>query len=100
MPQVEQFYAELKAYSDWCAAEVPAPFGDKTDAVIAAYQALDAKMKDFFMRNKLAKFSPDSTVALDVQTSRIEAISAENLSVKGDEIAAYPIARITGEVGG
>ena len=96
-PQIEQFYAELKAYSDWCAAEVPAPFGDKTDAVIAAYQALDAKMKDFFMRNKLAKFSPDSTVALDVQTSRIEAISAENLSVKGDEIAAYPIARITGE---
>lgn len=96
-PQIEQFYAELKAYSDWCAAEVPAPFGDKTDAVIAAYQALDAKMKDFYMRNKLAKFSPDSTVALDVQTSRIEAISAENLSVKGDEIAAYPIARITGE---
>ncbi len=96
-PQIEQFYAELKAYSDWCAAEVPAPFGDKTDAVIAAYQALDAKMKDFFMRNKLAKFSPDSTVALDVQTSRIEAISAENLSVKGDEIAAYPIARITGK---
>ena len=96
-PQIEQFYAELKAYSDWCAAEVPAPFGDKTDAVIAAYQALDAKMKDFFMRNKLAKFSPDSTVALDVQTSRIEAISAENLSVQGDEFAAYPIARITGE---
>ena len=96
-PQIEQFYAELKAYSDWCAAEVPAPFDDKTDAVIAAYQALDAKMKDFFMRNKLAGFSPDSTLALDVQTSRIEAISGENLSVKSDEIAAYPIARITGK---
>ena len=96
-PQIEQFYTELKAYSDWCAAEVPAPFGDKTDAVIAAYQALDAKMKDFFMRNKLASFSPDSTLALDVQTSRIEAISAENLSAKGEEIAAYPIARITGQ---
>ena len=96
-PQIEQFYTELKAYSDWCAAEVPAPFGEKTDAVIAAYQALDAKMKDFFMRNKLASFSPDSTLALDVQTSRIEAISAENLSAKGEEIAAYPIARITGQ---
>ena len=95
--QIEQFYAELKAYSDWCAAEVPAPFGDKTDAVIAAYQALDAKMKDFFMRNKLASFSPDSTLALDVQTSRIEAISGENLSAKSEEIAAYPIARITGQ---
>ena len=96
-PQIEQFYAELKAYSDWCAAEVAAPFGDKTDAVIAAYQALDAKMKDFFMRNKLASFSPDSTLALDVQTARIEAISAENLSAKSEEIAAYPIARITGK---
>ena len=96
-PQIEQFYSDLKAYSDWCAAEVPAPFGDQTDAVIAAYQALDAKMKDFFMRNKLASFSPDSTLALDVQTSRIEAISGENLSAKSEEIAAYPIARITGK---
>ena len=95
--QLEAFYTELKAYSDWCAAEVEAPFADKTDAVIAAYQALDAKMKDFFMRNRLATFSPDSTSALDVQTSRIEAISADNLSAKADEIAAYPIARITGK---
>ena len=95
--QVEAFYTELKAYSDWCAAEVAAPFADKTDAVIAAYQALDAKMKDYFMRSRLAASSPDSTSALDVQTSRIEAISAENLSVKGDEIASYPIARITGK---
>lgn len=95
--QLEQFYADLKAYSDWCAAQVAAPYADKTDAVIAAYQALDAKMKDYFMRSRLAAFSPDSTSALDVQTSRIEAISAENLSAKGDEIAAYPIARITGK---
>ena len=95
--QLEQFYTELKAYSDWCAAEVVAPYADKTDAVIAAYQALDAKMKDYFMRSRLATFSPDSTSALDVQTSRIEAISAENLSAKGDEIASYPIARITGK---
>ena len=49
------------------------------------------------MRSKLASFSPDSTAALDVQTSRIEAISAENLTGKTDEIAAYPIARVTGK---
>ena len=94
--QIGQFYANLKAYSDWCAAEVPAPFGDNTAAAIAAYNALDAKMKDFFMRSKLAGFSPDSTKALDVQTARIEAISGENLQGKADEIASYPIARITG----
>lgn len=76
--QIELFYADLKAYSDWCAAEVPAPFGEKTDALIAAYVALDAKMKDFFMRSRLASFSPESVSALDVQTSRIESISGEN----------------------
>ena len=94
--QIEDFYASLAAYSAWVAAEVPAPFADKTDAVIAAYKALDVKVKDFFMRSKLASFSPESTGALDVQTSRIEAISAEDLSSKSEEIASYPIVRITG----
>ena len=49
------------------------------------------------MRSKLASFSPESTAALDVQTSRIEAISAEDLSAKAEEIALYPIVRITGK---
>ena len=94
---IEAFYKNLADYSAWHAAAVEAPFGDKTDAVIAAYTALDAKIKDFFMRSKLAAFSPDSTSTLDVQTSRIEAISGEDLSSKEAEIAAYPIARITGK---
>ena len=96
-PQIEAFYAALSDYSAWMAAEVQAPFGDKTEAVITAYKALDAKVKDFFVRSKLASFSPESTGALDVQTSRIEAISAEDLSSKSDEIASYPIVRITGK---
>lgn len=94
---IEGFYKALAEYASWTEAAVEAPYGDKTDAAIAAYNALDAKVKDFFMRSKLAAFSPDSTASLDVQTSRIEAISAENLMSKADEIAAYPIARITGK---
>ena len=94
---IENFYKTLADYVAWQEAAVEAPYGDKTDAAIAAYNALDAKVKDFFMRSKLASFSPDSTAALDVQTSRIEAISAENLTGKTDEIAAYPIARVTGK---
>ncbi len=95
--KIEAFYKECTDYIAWQEAVVEAPFGDKTDAAIDAYNALDAKVKDFFMRSKLAAFSPDSTIALDVQTSRIEAISAENLTGKTDEIAAYPIARVTGK---
>ena len=95
--QIEAFYATLAAYVAWVDSAVKAPFGDKTDAAIAAYNALDAKVKDYFMRSKLASFSPESIGALDVQTSRIEAISAENLSGRKEDIASYPIVRITGK---
>ena len=95
--QIEDFYKALADYAAWQDAAVEAPFGDKTDAAIAAYDALDAKVRDYFMRSKLAAFSPESIASLDVQTSRIEVISAENLTGKTDEIAAYPIVRITGK---
>ena len=94
---VENLYKTAAEYLAWNAAAVEAPFGDKTEDALAAYNALDAKVKDFFMRSKLAAFSPASTAALDVQTAQIEAISAENLAAKADEIAAYPIVRVTGK---
>lgn len=94
---VDAFYAELAAYVAWCEAAVEAPFGADTDAVIGAYKSLDAKVKDFFMRSKLAAFSPDSAASLDVQTSQISSISAENLTSKTSEIASYPLARVTGK---
>ena len=95
--KIEAFYAALAAYVAWNEAAVEAPYGADTAAAIAAYNALDAKVKDFFMRSKLAAFSPDSTASLDVQTSQISAISADNLTLKTDEIASYPIARVTGK---
>ena len=94
---IESFYKNLADYVAWKDAAVAAPFGDNTDAVIDAYNALDAKVKDFFMRSKLAAFSPESTASLDVQASSIQAISTENLTAKTDEIASYPIAHITGK---
>lgn len=94
---IEAFYKNLADYAAWHDSAVELPYADRTDKALAAYEALDAKVKDYFMRAKLAAFSPDSTSSLDVQTSRIEAISSENLTGKTDEIAAYPIARITGK---
>ena len=94
---IENFYKALADYVAWNEAAVEAPFADKTDAAIAAYNELDSKVKDFFMRSKLAAFSPESVASLDVQTAGIQAISAENLTGNMDEIAAYPIARVTGK---
>ena len=95
--QVETFYKALAEYAAWQDAAVEAPFGDKTDAAITAYYALDPKVKDYFMRSKLAAFSPESVASLDVQTSRIDAISADNLAGRTDDIASYPLVRITGK---
>ena len=95
--QIESFYKDLADYAAWCDSKVEAPFGDKTDAVIDAYNALDAKVKDFFVRSRLAAFSPESVSKLDVQPSQIESISSENLVGKTEEIASYPIVRITGK---
>jgi hypothetical protein len=94
---VEAFYKALADYASWYDSAVEAPFGDKTQEAIAAYNALDAKVRDFFMRSRLAAFSPDSKDVLDVRPSLIETISAENLTGKTEEIAAYPIARVTGQ---
>ena len=95
--QIEDFYKALADYAAWKAAEVEAPYGDQTDKAVELYAALDAKVKDFFMRSKLAAFSPDSTSSLDVQTAQIQAISAENLTGKTADIATYPIARVDGK---
>lgn len=95
--QIEAFYTALAEYNAWSNAMPQMPFGDKTDAVEEAYNALDQKMRDFFMRSKLAAFSPSSTAALDIQTSSIEAISAENLAVKSADIAAYPLTHVSGK---
>ena len=92
---IEKFYQALTDYTAWKAATIEAPYGADTDKVIEAYNALDAKIKDYFVRARLASFAPESASKLDVQTSLIETISADNLTGKTDEIATYPIARIT-----
>ena len=94
---IEKFYQTLADYAAWQAAAVEAPYGADSDKAIEAYNALDAKVKDYFVRTKLASFSPESAAKLDVQTALIESITAENLTAKTAEIASYPIARITGK---
>ncbi|MBR5499451.1 MAG: hypothetical protein IKV75_04735 [Bacteroidales bacterium] len=95
--QIEAFYKALADYVAWTEAAVEAPFGADTDKAIELYNALNAKVKDFFVRSRLAAFSPDSTASLDVQTSLIQTISADNLTAKTSDIASYPLARVTGK---
>ena len=95
--QVEEFYKALADYVAWTETAVEAPLGDQTDKAIELYNALNAKVKDYFVRSRLAAFSPDSTSSLDVQTSLIQSISADDLTGKTSDIASYPLARVTGK---
>lgn len=92
---LENFYKACTDYADWCHAvsSETQPYGEDTEAVLEACNAIKAKMSDYFMRCKLIRFDEDTAAALDVQVEKVEAISGNDLSTCGDEIACYPLAR-------
>lgn len=91
---LEKFFQSCSDYAAWChAAESDLPYGDDTDAALAAVEAIKAKMADYFMRCKLIAFDEDTAAALDVQVAKIETISGNDLSACTEEIASYPLAR-------
>lgn len=94
---IEAFFTALTEYKAWLEAKPELPFGDKTDQAMNAWDALNPKMQDYFMRNNLAAFSSESLAALDVKTEQIQSISADNLTDRINDIATYPLARITAE---
>ncbi len=95
----EKFYAELAAYTAWIDAghadKAIFPFGDDTETAWNACIAVKDKIADYFMRCKLADFHSDSVSVLDVTSDRIGTISDRNLSSCNDEIAEYPLAKVT-----
>ncbi len=96
--QIEAFYTACSEYSAWCEAKKAdgvLPYGDDTEAALAAVSAIKDKAADYFMRCKLSAFDPDSTKALDVQVEKISEISAGSLSAASEQVASFPLARIT-----
>ena len=93
--QIEQFYAAAEAYAAWQAAAdgTVFPYGADTEAASAAVGAVNAKVKDYFMRCKLIAFDADAADAVDVSVEKIGTIAGGNLADQEAEIAQYPIAR-------
>lgn len=94
--KVEQFYTHCADYKSWVEAgqsEGVLPFGENSAAAMAATDALKDKIADFFMRCKLISFDEAVSSAVDVSVDKVSSISGENLALKAEEIATYPIAR-------
>ena len=95
----DAFFAELAACDAWNKqAEdnhaVVLPLGDKTAAAFAAYQAVRAKVDDYFARGRLAAFDPRAIPALNRAETEYLAVAAKDLSTTAQEVAGFPLAHI------
>ncbi len=97
--QIEAFYKAADEYAQWQAKAdaTTLPYGDKTAAAFDAYSAIKAKVDDYFVRCKLAAFNSDQSKALEMTTDQLAALSDKNLATSIDELAKYPLARISAE---
>lgn len=92
---IEAYVASVNAQTqDSCDAEpITKPYGDNTDAVIAAYNDLNAKVLDYFLRCKLLAYNSECSSVIDSSVASIGNIAAGDLSAKMGDIAAMPLAK-------
>ncbi len=97
-PRLDQFFAELQAFSDWRRkAEEDAtvlPLGDATADAYETLKSVRSKVDDYFARCRLAAFDSRSAAALNRAESEYQAIAAKELSPSGGEMSGFPLSRI------
>ncbi len=94
-----KFLEACTAYSDWYkkAEEyktIILPFNDHTEESYQVYLAVKSKADDYFLRCRLAAFDPETTAILNQLTTRVELITAKDLTTCIDEIETFPLAKI------
>jgi hypothetical protein len=96
---IDDFYKNCQEYSEWYTKaekdlEKILPFGDSTADALTALLSVKSKIEDYFLRYRLAEFSPESSDILNSLNAQYEEISRKELSSCISEIAAFPLARI------
>lgn len=96
---VDRFFAEAVAYSEWWrkaedAAANILPLGKQTVAAAASLKAVQEKIDDYFTRCRLAEFDGGAAAALNPGREEYGDLCKRSLSVKAEEIACFPIARV------
>ncbi len=98
LPRVDAFFAEAAALLAWHQkADDDAtirPLGDATAAAAAAFDAVAAKVDDFFTRCRLAAFDQRAAAPLNRSDTEWVLLAGEDLTADHARIAAFPIARV------
>jgi hypothetical protein len=95
--KLSEFYAECAAFAAWSAQGEDAalrPLGEGTAAACAAWQAVRAKVDDWFARCRLAAFDARAQAALNRREEEYLAIAAQDLGIEAREVEGFPLARV------
>jgi hypothetical protein len=84
-----------KALAAWEAAGATAqPLGADTAAAYEAFQAVAAKVDDFFTRCRLAAFDERAAAMLNASEDALRALAGGALSPTSEAVAALPLAKV------
>jgi hypothetical protein len=97
--KVDRFFNEAEAYSDWwkkAATDENAVFllGKATLSAAETFNAVKAKISDYFLRCRLAAFDDRALSAVNRQETEYVSFADRNLSPDMEEIASFPLSRI------
>lgn len=94
------FFDAVAAHRGWLdagKAESVLPLGEGTAAAYAAFEAIRAKVDDYFSRVKVATYDSRALEAINREQNEYLAIAAKDLHISAEEVKHFPLARITGD---
>ena len=97
--KLSKFFDDAEAYVAWQktgedrTARIQS-LGVDTAAAAAAYKAVKAKVDDYFARCRLAAFDGRTVAVVNRQESEYLTLAAKDMSITGDEVAGFPLAKI------
>ncbi|MBT9560452.1 MAG: hypothetical protein IV100_30790, partial [Myxococcales bacterium] len=98
MGAVKAFFEDAGAIEAWWgkAAGDPSlqPLGAATDEGVAAFEAVEAKVEDYFTRCRLAAFDGRATEPLSRPVEDWTALASRSLTTTDDAVKAFPLGRI------
>ncbi|HEX4450524.1 MAG TPA: hypothetical protein VH143_06630, partial [Kofleriaceae bacterium] len=98
--KTDAFFAAIDERATWLArakAQDVSPLGERTAAAADAFDAVRAKIDDFFTRCRVAAFDAKAADKLAPADATLESLSTHTLSATDPELAKLPLAKITAD---
>lgn len=97
--KLDQFFADCEAFAAWWSEsetdETILPLGQDTPAAYAAFEAVRAKIDDWFTRCRLSAFDPRATDAMNRAEGDYVALSGKLLAPTDADLALFPLAQVS-----